>query len=527
MSAFWSFLGNMLLFLVVLTTVICIHELGHFLFARKAGILCHEFSFGMGPRLWSTKRGETIFSIRAFPIGGSVMMAGEEIESEVVKVGDKIRLGFDENQQVNRIVVRADNPKYQDFLEVQVEKIDLKGDTPEGLSINEFVVKANAHYVFDKVSQQIAPLNRNFNSKTKGQRFMTTFGGPMMNLILAFFVYLLSAFAFGVAITESTVVGAVSESLPASGVVEAGDKILAVNGVAVEAWYSDKASLKTVNSELSRYQDYDTVVLTVERDGQTLTLPAMIPHYILYSLGFTSTIGSSDLVIGSPLYVKYAVEGETPAAENALLAHDRIVSINGETMDDWDEIIAYSLSHVSGETLDVLVDRPDVGLVHVVYTPLAANVLDAMGYDAFYARIGISCSTGFSFFGSIRQAAENFGSAAITIYKTLWLLLTSKQVGLSDMSGFIGIYNATANAASQGIQTLLGWIGLLSVNLGIVNLLPIPALDGGRIAFIAYEAVTKRKPNQKFQNVLNTIMFFLLMGLMVFITYQDILRLFK
>ena len=71
MSAFWSFLGNMLLFLVVLTTVICIHELGHFLFARKAGILCHEFSFGMGPRLWSTKRGETIFSIRAFPIGGS------------------------------------------------------------------------------------------------------------------------------------------------------------------------------------------------------------------------------------------------------------------------------------------------------------------------------------------------------------------------------------------------------------------------------------------------------------------------
>lgn len=527
MSDFWTFLGNILLFLVVLTTVICIHELGHFLFARRAGILCHEFSFGMGPRIWSRKRGETTFSIRAFPIGGFVTMAGEEIESEVVKVGDKIRLGFDENHQVNRIVVKADNPKYQDFLEVLVERIDLKGGTPEGLYINEFTVKANAQYVYDKVSLQIAPLDRNFNSKSKGQRFMTTFGGPMMNLLLAFFVYLLSAFAFGVAITSSTVVGAVSETLPAGGVVEAGDRILAVNGTAVEAWYSENASAVTVNSELSRYQDYETVVLTVERDGETLVLPAMIPQYILYSLGFTSTVDSSELVIGSPLYVKYAVKGETASESNVLLAGDRIVSINGDAMESWDEIIAYAVSHVSGQDLDVLVDRPDVGLVHVVYTPLAANVLDAMGYDPFYARIGISCSTGFSFFGSIRQAAENFGGAAISIYKTLWLLISSKQVGLSDMSGFIGIYNATASAASQGVQTLLGWIGLLSVNLGIVNLLPIPALDGGRIAFIAYEAVTKKKPNQKFENILNTVMFFLLIGLMVFITYQDILRLFK
>ena len=80
---------------------------------------------------------------------------------------------------------------------------------------------------------------------------------------------------------------------------------------------------------------------------------------------------------------------------------------------------------------------------------------------------------------------------------------------------------------AAGLISLLSWVGLLSVNLGIVNLLPIPALDGGRLIFIGYEVIVGKKPNQKFENALHTAMFFLLMGLLLFITYNDILRLFK
>jgi regulator of sigma E protease len=138
----------------------------------------------------------------------------------------------------------------------------------------------------------------------------------------------------------------------------------------------------------------------------------------------------------------------------------------------------------------------------------------------------VAGSTHFSFFQSFGVALDDLGEAAISIYRTLWLLITSDQVKLSQMSGFIGIYSITANAASQGLRSLLNWVGLLSVNLGIVNLLPIPALDGGRLAFIAYEAITKKKPNQKVENWLHTIMFFLLIALLVFITYNDIVRLF-
>ena len=133
---------NILLFLLVLSIVICIHEFGHFIFAKKAKILCHEFSFGMGPKLWSRKKGETTFSIRAIPFGGFVAMAGEEVEAELIKIGQKVRLGLDTDGQVKRIVLNSNNPAYDDFIEVTVEKIDLKGEGGDDLYINDYIVKA-------------------------------------------------------------------------------------------------------------------------------------------------------------------------------------------------------------------------------------------------------------------------------------------------------------------------------------------------------------------------------------------------
>jgi regulator of sigma E protease len=522
---FFSTLGNILLFLLVLSLVICIHELGHFLFARRAGILCHEFSFGMGPRIWSKKFGETTFSIRALPFGGFVSMAGEELEAEVVKVGDKIRLGFDENHLVNRIVLNAGNPKYLDFLEVTVENLDLKGVSERGLNINEYAVKPNAFYVYDKMTIQIAPHNRNFNYKSKRQRFMATFGGPMMNIILAFVVFLIIALSFGVAKTDSTKVGAVSDGLPADGVVQVGDTIVAINGVEITAWATNDSSKHTVTTELAKFAEYDTVILTVNRNGTEIVLSPMVPQYVLFGLGMASTADSDDLVVGTPLYNLYDIE-DKESDDLTLEAGDRIVSLNGTAVSTWDELIAFVEAHPEGGEVSLVVERDGMDLT-IPYTTYSDQVLDAMGYDPYNVRIGITCTYGFDFFGSFRTALVSLGNASISIYKTLWVLLTSSQINLSDLSGVVGIYEITANAASQGLQTLLGWVGLLSVNLGLVNLLPIPALDGGRIAFIVYEAIAKKKPNQKFESILNTVMFFLLMGLMVFITFHDITRLFS
>ncbi|MDP3130289.1 MAG: site-2 protease family protein, partial [Bacillota bacterium] len=219
----WNTIGNILLFILVLSVVICIHELGHFYFAKKAGILCHEFSFGMGPRIISKKFGETTFSIRAFPFGGFVTMAGEELSTEIVKKGDRVRLQFNDDMHVQKIILNTKLPQYQNLSEIVVEDVDLKGVGMAPLFVNGYPVERDAHFVFDRHEIQIAPYERSFVSKTKAQRFMVTFAGAMMNIILAFAVYLFIALAFGVPNDASTVVATVSEGMPAHSIVLPGD----------------------------------------------------------------------------------------------------------------------------------------------------------------------------------------------------------------------------------------------------------------------------------------------------------------
>jgi regulator of sigma E protease len=254
---------NILLFLLVLSIVICIHELGHFVFAKKAKILCHEFSFGMGPKLWSRKKGETTFSIRAIPFGGFVAMAGEEVEAELIKIGQKVRLGLDTDGQVKRIVLNSNNPAYDDFIEITVEKIDLKGESGDDLYINDYIVKRDAFYVFDKRVIQIAPYDRLFGSKIKWQRFLVAFAGPMMNFVLAIFVFLLMFMIGGVADDKSTVISEVSPGSPAAEIILPGDKIISINGVLVSSWAIDD-NKPSVRSELAKYDNAEPFIFVVE-----------------------------------------------------------------------------------------------------------------------------------------------------------------------------------------------------------------------------------------------------------------------
>ena len=120
----------------------------------------------------------------------------------------------------------------------------------------------------------------------------------------------------------------------------------------------------------------------------------------------------------------------------------------------------------------------------------------------------------------------NTAESSIGIFKTLGLLFTDSSVHIDDFSGPVGIFQLITNTVSSGILPLLSLMAYLSVNIGFVNLLPLPALDGGRLVFIIYEAITKKKPSQKVENIVHTVGFLLLMALFVFITFNDVLRLF-
>ena len=360
---------------------------------------------------------------------------------------------------------------------------------------------------------QLVPKDKSFVYKTKWQGFMTTFGGPLMNFILAFVVFLIISFAVGVPNYNSTEIGQVSGEMPASDIIMVGDKIISINGVQVDSWDGTEHS---VSGELNK--TYDSYVIVVERDGVQITLDTIKPQLIFYGLGFTSTVGSEELIVGTPLYIN-----------TELLSGDQIVSIDGALMTSWDDVVASAQAYEDGSTeenpTEIVVNRDGEELTFT-YVAYGDDVLAAIGYEPFYSRIGIVGVNKFSVFGSFGGAWNSFSAAGTSIFRTIGLMFSSNQVGVGDLSGFVGIFSMTSEAAAAGIISLLSWIGLLSVNLGIVNLLPIPALDGGRLVFIGYEAITKRKPNQKFENLLHTIMFFLLMGLLIFITYNDILRLF-
>ena len=152
-----SVIFSIIVFIFVLGLVIVIHELGHFIMAKRANILCHEFSLGMGPIIWSKRVKETLYCVRAIPIGGYVMMAGEEVEDEVVKVDKDVRLIFDDFNNVEKIILDVDNEKYDKYERVTVTHVDLRGENDEPLYINDYTVKRNAFYVFKNRELQIAP----------------------------------------------------------------------------------------------------------------------------------------------------------------------------------------------------------------------------------------------------------------------------------------------------------------------------------------------------------------------------------
>ena len=183
---------GILAFVLILGVIVLIHEGGHFLFARRAGILCHEFSIGMGPLIWQKKVGETSYSIRLIPIGGYVSMAGEEVESNPLNGFKYVKLSLDEFGKVTEMYAVKDlvNKFPQDLNKEDFKKIvasnlvGTKDELPNELFIsveedNEvktYFVNMDAMVRFNKKEAfQIAPYNRLFVNKTLQLSFISIF----------------------------------------------------------------------------------------------------------------------------------------------------------------------------------------------------------------------------------------------------------------------------------------------------------------------------------------------------------------
>ncbi|MCR5564685.1 MAG: site-2 protease family protein [Gammaproteobacteria bacterium] len=535
-----------LIFILVLGLVICFHELGHYFWAKKYGILVNEFAFGMGPKLFSKKKGETYWSIRAFPIGGFCAMSGEEVTDSMLNPGDKVKLVLDDEKKVTKIVMSLDLEEYKDIETTTVEKADLFGKDMAPLYINNLEVKRDAVVVVGKTENQIAPEERNFFTKGVWKRFMVCLGGPLNNFILGLFVFLLMAFIMGVPNYKTNKVNEVSGPAAVAGIqkndsiIKIGDyEITTENGFGEGAGSISNAVHSTTDRKLN---------ITYTRDNQEYNT-VVYASYVFNALGFASY--SDD--INDSNYQELKVMVQTKAALggtnktkayqalNGLRNGDIILKITYYDNDNlsktyefntWEELYAFALNDAKeGGSVEVTYKRLDTeSNTYKEYTTGKYNiysekVLSSQGYEAAYKQIGVGAPSKFSFFGSIWNGIKYFGKAAGTIFSTLWLLFTSKEVGIKDMGGFITILNQTATYAAGGFTSLLYFIGLLSVNLGIVNLLPIPALDGGRILFLLIEGIFKKKINPKVETIIVNVVFWALMAFILFILGQDIFRL--
>ncbi|ALS27585.1 RIP metalloprotease RseP [Paenibacillus sp. 32O-W] len=405
--------------------IVTVHEWGHYFFAKRAGILVREFAIGFGPKLFSIKRGETRYTLRLIPAGGFVRMAGEDPEIVDVKPGQTIAVRV-AGDRVTRIYLdRLD--ERTNVIRGEVEAIDLERRLSVSLNVEgeseRYDIHPQAVMIAKGRETQIAPLDRQFGSKTVGQRALAIFAGPAMNFILAFVLFGAYIQMAGIPVEppDRLLVNEVLEGMPAAKAdLRKGDVIDSINGEKIGADYDKMIGM--IGESAGK-----PLVMTVIRDGKPVDIkltPVLDPE---------SGVGKVGLTAAYP--TRQAGFGET-IVRSGVLMKDMTVSI----------------------------------------------------FEGFKKLI----------FGEFK---------------------------LDDLGGPVRTAEVTSQIAMRGITQLTSWAALLSLYLGIFNLLPIPALDGSRLVFLGLEALRGRPVDPNRESMVHFIGFAMLMLLMLAVTYNDILRL--
>lgn len=422
------FLNTVIAFILMFGLLVFVHEFGHLIFAKRAGMLAREFAIGFGPKIFSFTKNETLYTIRLIPAGGYVRVAGDDPEIIELKPGHHIGITYNAKGKVDQIIVN-NKDKHPDARVIEVDRVDLDHDLIiEGYDVGDheekhvFEVDEKAFFIVDEMETQIAPYDRQFASKTVGQRAMQLFAGPMMNFLLAIVLFIIIGLVQGVP-AERALLSDVVEGDPADTAgIQDTDEIVEIEGTPISTW-----------------------------------------------TGFTSIVRDNP---DKPLQM--------------------IVDRNGEQVE---------VEVTPNGVPDVLDESKTVGQIGV--------------YQGFEKTLKGTFTYGFT---------ETYETTTM-IVSNLFKLITG-QYSIDMLAGPVGIYDATDQIVQTGFMNFLMWTAMLSVNLGIINLVPLPALDGGRLLFVLIEALRGKPMDPQKEGIVHFIGFALLMLLMITVTWNDIQRLF-
>lgn len=218
-----------------------------------------------------------------------------------------------------------------------------------------------------------------------------------------------------------------------------------------------------------------------------------------------------------------------PAEKIGLHENDKIIAIDGQSVKHWDEVLNI-IHDKKGENITLRIDR-NGRLLNFTVKGREDEIKDIFGKPVKKTMIGIAPSDEkdfikYGFLKSVSMGATTTWNITALTYRALWGLLT-RAVSLEVVSGPIGIFTETGKAARMGISYLLWISALISVSLAIFNLLPFPPLDGGHILFLAIEKLRGRPLSVKIQEITQQAGFFLLILLLLVVSWNDILRFFK
>jgi regulator of sigma E protease len=443
-EALFQFGSKMLAFLGGLAALIFVHELGHFLVARKCGVVVEKFSIGFGPKILGYKSGETEYLLSAIPLGGYVKMKGEDYEE-------------------------------------------------------------------DSLHQE-----GSFAGATVQRRMAIAFAGPLFNILFAIAIYWVVYLA-GVQ-TLGLVTGTIRPESPALAAgLQIGDKVVKIDGQPVKFW--DQLQ-KIVHASPGKSLDFQ-----VERDSSLLNFDITpVSEETTDLFGDKKTVG---LIGITPLVRDITYVKEDSAADKAGLKEgDQLLEVDGKPIFGWGDLKPAAVDQ-PGKELDFRVLR-DGQEVIVPLTPEPKEVEDEQGKKVNIGVIGIGMSgvmveESYGVFGAVGRAFQETGRLiyliAVSIKKMVFGSIPADSIG-----GPILIFQIYGEQAEQGFNELIRLTALLSINLGLLNLLPIPVLDGGHIFFFLIEMIKGKPLSERNRERAQQVGIFMLLSLMVFAFYNDIMR---
>lgn len=356
------------------------------------------------------------------------------------------------------------------------------------------------------------PKDYEYRSKPVWQRMIVITAGVVFNMFLAYVIFAVITFSHGVnQIPASNIEGIyIPEESTAHEVgFRTGDRIVAVNDREIE--YITRGQFFSM-SEITR----QSLRFTVERDGQliTLQLPEDFLDYLARNPEFLELPNALPSMIGD-------VADNTPAEAAGLLPGDKIVGIDGQPVSYWTQMVKKIQS--GGEEMLFSVQRGETVLEVPIRPDPERRIIGITTVDP-HEYFGFE-TVHFGLFGSLVQGVSQAHDTLRGIINGFRQLLTGAISVRDNLGGPVAIASVTAEVTERGgALGFWNFTAFLSITLALMNILPIPMLDGGHLMFLFYEAVTRREPSIRVRMALQQIGFILLIGLMIFVTFNDILR---